>query len=179
MIFDCGCRIRWLQLWQQRGDMGLRSQQLYCDNSSRKIPLQEMNISKCGKFTYTVCFIYCVGHCMCCAAPTSIYSWKKKYRMFTCWNGLHFWNKMVTWILSSHNNRQTKSAWRNTTQSMTCFYWSHCVNIHSSVQKYVKPLFHCTNPTPKWLCSAQSSCLSIHLLWAGALQTLLQCSSKV
>uniref|UniRef100_A0A3Q3D8K7 Tyrosine-protein kinase receptor n=1 Tax=Hippocampus comes TaxID=109280 RepID=A0A3Q3D8K7_HIPCM len=47
VIFDCGCQIRWLQLWQQRGDMGLSSQQLYCDNSSKKILLQEMNISKC------------------------------------------------------------------------------------------------------------------------------------
>ncbi|XP_051916814.1 NT-3 growth factor receptor-like [Hippocampus zosterae] len=47
VIFDCGCQIRWLQLWQQRGDMGLSSQQLYCDNRSKKILLQEMNISKC------------------------------------------------------------------------------------------------------------------------------------
>ncbi|XP_077374077.1 NT-3 growth factor receptor-like [Festucalex cinctus] len=47
VIFDCGCEIRWLQLWQQRGDVGLSSQQLYCDNGSKTILLQEMNISKC------------------------------------------------------------------------------------------------------------------------------------
>ncbi|XP_077423361.1 NT-3 growth factor receptor [Vanacampus margaritifer] len=47
VIFDCGCEIRWLQLWQQRGDVGLNSQQLYCDNGSKKILLQEINISKC------------------------------------------------------------------------------------------------------------------------------------
>ncbi|XP_057693515.1 NT-3 growth factor receptor-like [Corythoichthys intestinalis] len=46
-IFDCGCDIRWLQLWQSRGDVGLSSQQLYCYNGSEKILLQEMNISKC------------------------------------------------------------------------------------------------------------------------------------
>ncbi|XP_061825423.1 NT-3 growth factor receptor-like isoform X4 [Nerophis lumbriciformis] len=47
MTFDCGCEIRWLQLWQQRDAMGLSSQQLYCSNSSQKILLQEMNISNC------------------------------------------------------------------------------------------------------------------------------------
>ncbi|XP_061629204.1 NT-3 growth factor receptor isoform X1 [Phyllopteryx taeniolatus] len=47
VIFDCGCRIRWLQLWQQRGDVGLSSQQLYCHNGSKKILLQEMNVSEC------------------------------------------------------------------------------------------------------------------------------------
>ncbi|KAM9816354.1 NT-3 growth factor receptor-like isoform 4-T4 [Syngnathus typhle] len=47
VILDCECGIRWLQLWQQRGDVGLSSQRLYCDNGSKKILLQEMNISKC------------------------------------------------------------------------------------------------------------------------------------
>ncbi|XP_037109445.1 NT-3 growth factor receptor-like [Syngnathus acus] len=47
VILDCECGIRWLQLWQQRGDVGLSSQQLYCDNGSKKILLQKMNISKC------------------------------------------------------------------------------------------------------------------------------------
>ncbi|XP_034033173.1 NT-3 growth factor receptor-like isoform X2 [Thalassophryne amazonica] len=47
VVFDCGCGIRWLQLWQQRGEAGLSTQQLYCNDSSRKISLQDMNISGC------------------------------------------------------------------------------------------------------------------------------------
>uniref|UniRef100_A0A4W6FSG4 Tyrosine-protein kinase receptor n=1 Tax=Lates calcarifer TaxID=8187 RepID=A0A4W6FSG4_LATCA len=45
--FACGCEIRWLQLWQQRGEAGLSSQQLYCYDGFRKILLQNMNISSC------------------------------------------------------------------------------------------------------------------------------------
>ncbi|XP_041966979.1 NT-3 growth factor receptor isoform X1 [Alosa sapidissima] len=47
MLFDCGCSIRWLQLWQQRGEAGLQSQQLYCNLNTTTIPLQAMNISHC------------------------------------------------------------------------------------------------------------------------------------
>ncbi|XP_068595081.1 NT-3 growth factor receptor-like [Brachionichthys hirsutus] len=47
VMFDCGCEIRWLQLWQQRGEAGLSSQQLFCTDGDRKIPLQDMNISSC------------------------------------------------------------------------------------------------------------------------------------
>nr|XP_057943217.1 NT-3 growth factor receptor-like [Doryrhamphus excisus] len=47
LTFDCGCEIRWLQLWQQRGATGLSSQHLYCASGSQKILLQEMSISKC------------------------------------------------------------------------------------------------------------------------------------
>ncbi|XP_070828085.1 NT-3 growth factor receptor-like [Chaetodon trifascialis] len=47
VVFDCGCKIRWLQLWQQRGEAGLGSQQLYCHDGYRKILLQDMNISSC------------------------------------------------------------------------------------------------------------------------------------
>ncbi|XP_005747666.1 NT-3 growth factor receptor isoform X1 [Maylandia zebra] len=47
VVFTCGCEIRWLQLWQQRGEAGLSSQQLYCADSYRRILLQDMNISSC------------------------------------------------------------------------------------------------------------------------------------
>ncbi|XP_029378233.1 NT-3 growth factor receptor-like isoform X1 [Echeneis naucrates] len=47
VVFDCGCEIRWLQLWQQRGEASLSSQQLYCADDYRKILLHDMNISSC------------------------------------------------------------------------------------------------------------------------------------
>ncbi|XP_013884575.1 NT-3 growth factor receptor [Austrofundulus limnaeus] len=47
VAFTCGCEIRWLQLWQQRGEAGLSGQQLYCSSEGRNIPLQNMNISNC------------------------------------------------------------------------------------------------------------------------------------
>ncbi|XP_047453424.1 NT-3 growth factor receptor-like [Mugil cephalus] len=47
VVFACGCKIRWLQLWQQRGQAALNSQQLYCAEGDRKILLQDMNISSC------------------------------------------------------------------------------------------------------------------------------------
>ncbi|KAM3870036.1 NT-3 growth factor receptor [Diretmus argenteus] len=47
VVFECGCEIRWLQLWQQRGEAGLSSQQLYCDYGKTKILLQDMNITSC------------------------------------------------------------------------------------------------------------------------------------
>uniref|UniRef100_A0A3B3Q8J6 Tyrosine-protein kinase receptor n=1 Tax=Paramormyrops kingsleyae TaxID=1676925 RepID=A0A3B3Q8J6_9TELE len=47
VVFDCDCRIRWIQLWQQRGEAGLQNQQLYCNSNGSKTPLQLMNISQC------------------------------------------------------------------------------------------------------------------------------------
>ncbi|XP_063053474.1 NT-3 growth factor receptor [Engraulis encrasicolus] len=50
VLFQCGCGIRWLQLWQQRGEAGLQSQQLYCsweDTPTHRVPLQAMNITHC------------------------------------------------------------------------------------------------------------------------------------
>ncbi|KAM4619141.1 LOW QUALITY PROTEIN: NT-3 growth factor receptor-like [Polymixia lowei] len=47
VVFECGCEIRWLQLWQQRGEAGLSSQELYCNNGNRTILLQDMNITNC------------------------------------------------------------------------------------------------------------------------------------
>lgn len=49
VVFDCGCEIRWLQLWQQDGRAGLSSQQLNCASGGRKMLLQDMNISNCGE----------------------------------------------------------------------------------------------------------------------------------
>lgn len=47
VVFNCSCNIRWIQLWQQRGEAGLHNQQLFCFNGYSKIPLQLMNISQC------------------------------------------------------------------------------------------------------------------------------------
>ncbi|XP_055041549.1 NT-3 growth factor receptor isoform X1 [Misgurnus anguillicaudatus] len=47
VVFDCGCGIRWIQLWQQRGEAGLHTQQLYCKNGSYKIRLRSMSIAHC------------------------------------------------------------------------------------------------------------------------------------
>lgn len=49
VVFDCGCDIRWIQLWQQRGEAVLHTQQLYCRNGASKIPLHNMYIHNCGK----------------------------------------------------------------------------------------------------------------------------------
>uniref|UniRef100_A0A8C6MFR6 Tyrosine-protein kinase receptor n=1 Tax=Nothobranchius furzeri TaxID=105023 RepID=A0A8C6MFR6_NOTFU len=47
VMFTCGCHIRWLQLWQQRGEAGLSSQQLYCSSGNTSIQLQDMHVSDC------------------------------------------------------------------------------------------------------------------------------------
>ncbi|XP_017555012.1 NT-3 growth factor receptor isoform X1 [Pygocentrus nattereri] len=47
IVFDCGCEIRWIQLWQQRGEAGLNTQQLYCKNGAYKIRLRAMSIAHC------------------------------------------------------------------------------------------------------------------------------------
>ncbi|XP_026116705.1 NT-3 growth factor receptor-like, partial [Carassius auratus] len=47
VVFNCSCNIRWIQLWQQRGEAGLHNQHLFCNNGVFKIPLQRMNISHC------------------------------------------------------------------------------------------------------------------------------------
>lgn len=51
MVFDCGCDIRWIQLWQQRGEAGLQTQQLYCKNGAYKIRLRSMSIASCGRMS--------------------------------------------------------------------------------------------------------------------------------
>ncbi|CAG03100.1 unnamed protein product, partial [Tetraodon nigroviridis] len=47
VVFDCGCNIRWIQLWTQRGEAGLHTQELYCKNGASKIRLHNMYIQKC------------------------------------------------------------------------------------------------------------------------------------
>uniref|UniRef100_A0A3B4XWQ6 Tyrosine-protein kinase receptor n=1 Tax=Seriola lalandi dorsalis TaxID=1841481 RepID=A0A3B4XWQ6_SERLL len=47
VVFDCGCDIRWIQLWQQKGEAGLHTQQLYCRNGASKIRLHNMYIHNC------------------------------------------------------------------------------------------------------------------------------------
>ncbi|XP_061591320.1 NT-3 growth factor receptor-like [Cololabis saira] len=47
VVFDCSCDIHWIQLWQQRGDAALHTQQLFCRNGASKIPLHNMYIHNC------------------------------------------------------------------------------------------------------------------------------------
>ncbi|XP_053722705.1 NT-3 growth factor receptor isoform X2 [Synchiropus splendidus] len=47
VVFDCGCDIRWIQLWQQRFEAGLHTQQLYCRVGASKIRLHNMYIQNC------------------------------------------------------------------------------------------------------------------------------------
>nr|XP_019935204.1 PREDICTED: NT-3 growth factor receptor-like isoform X6 [Paralichthys olivaceus] len=47
VVFDCGCDIRWIQLWQQRGEASLHTQQLYCRNGASKMRLHSMYIHNC------------------------------------------------------------------------------------------------------------------------------------
>ncbi|XP_041930206.1 LOW QUALITY PROTEIN: NT-3 growth factor receptor [Alosa sapidissima] len=48
ILFDCGCGIRWIQLWQQRAIAGLNGQRLYCKRGGgSKIPLRSMHIPHC------------------------------------------------------------------------------------------------------------------------------------
>ncbi|KAF5906154.1 NT-3 growth factor receptor-like, partial [Clarias magur] len=47
IVFNCGCEIRWIQLWQQRGEARLQTQQLYCKTGANKIRLRAMNIALC------------------------------------------------------------------------------------------------------------------------------------
>ncbi|XP_016307799.1 NT-3 growth factor receptor-like [Sinocyclocheilus anshuiensis] len=47
VVFDCGCGIRWIQLWQLRGEAGLHTQQLYCKNGASKLRLRSMSIAYC------------------------------------------------------------------------------------------------------------------------------------
>ncbi|KAI1904528.1 hypothetical protein AGOR_G00006570 [Albula goreensis] len=47
VVFECGCDVRWIQLWQQRRVAGLHRQQLYCYSGVSRIPLRNMNISHC------------------------------------------------------------------------------------------------------------------------------------
>lgn len=49
VVFECGCDIRWIQLWLQRGEAGLHTQELYCKNGASKIRLHNMYIHNCGK----------------------------------------------------------------------------------------------------------------------------------
>ncbi|XP_056317034.1 NT-3 growth factor receptor isoform X1 [Danio aesculapii] len=47
VVFDCGCKIRWIQLWRLRGEAGLHTQQLYCKDGASKISLRSMSIAHC------------------------------------------------------------------------------------------------------------------------------------
>ncbi|XP_077173549.1 NT-3 growth factor receptor isoform X2 [Paroedura picta] len=47
-LFNCSCDIRWIQLWQEKGEANLQSQDLRCMNGEgHRISIQQMNISQC------------------------------------------------------------------------------------------------------------------------------------
>ncbi|KFQ37995.1 NT-3 growth factor receptor, partial [Mesitornis unicolor] len=47
-LFNCSCDIRWIQLWQEKGEANLQYQELYCMNMDAAIILlREMNITQC------------------------------------------------------------------------------------------------------------------------------------
>ncbi|XP_060116061.1 NT-3 growth factor receptor isoform X3 [Heteronotia binoei] len=47
-LFNCSCDIRWIQLWQEKGEANLQSQDLRCMNGEgNRMSIQEMNISQC------------------------------------------------------------------------------------------------------------------------------------
>lgn len=49
-LFNCSCDIRWIQLWQEKGEANLQYQDLSCMNlDAAIIPLQDMNITQCVK----------------------------------------------------------------------------------------------------------------------------------
>lgn len=49
-LFNCSCDIRWIQLWQEKGEANLQNQNLSCMNMDAAIiRLRDMNITQCGK----------------------------------------------------------------------------------------------------------------------------------
>ncbi|KFO64019.1 NT-3 growth factor receptor, partial [Corvus brachyrhynchos] len=47
-LFNCSCDIRWIQLWQEKGEANLQYQDLYCMTMDAVIiTLKEMNITQC------------------------------------------------------------------------------------------------------------------------------------
>ncbi|XP_066490838.1 NT-3 growth factor receptor isoform X3 [Tiliqua scincoides] len=47
-LFNCSCEIRWIQLWQEKGEARLQEQDLRCMTlEGSHISLQDMNISQC------------------------------------------------------------------------------------------------------------------------------------
>ncbi|KAL2300766.1 hypothetical protein Nmel_013655, partial [Mimus melanotis] len=47
-LFNCSCDIRWIQLWQEKGEANLQYQDLYCMTMDAAIiTLKEMNITQC------------------------------------------------------------------------------------------------------------------------------------
>lgn len=49
VVFKCSCEIRWIQLWLQRGEASLHTQELYCNNGVSKIRLRNMHLNNCGE----------------------------------------------------------------------------------------------------------------------------------
>uniref|UniRef100_H3BCE1 LRRCT domain-containing protein n=1 Tax=Latimeria chalumnae TaxID=7897 RepID=H3BCE1_LATCH len=56
--FNCSCDIRWIQLWQARGEAKLGDQEVYCNTSDATILLQEMNITQCAPPENTFSWIH-------------------------------------------------------------------------------------------------------------------------
>ncbi|XP_044294867.1 NT-3 growth factor receptor isoform X2 [Varanus komodoensis] len=46
--FNCSCDIRWIQLWQEKGEANMQNQDLHCMSlETNRIPIKKMNISHC------------------------------------------------------------------------------------------------------------------------------------
>ncbi|XP_062998859.1 NT-3 growth factor receptor [Elgaria multicarinata webbii] len=46
--FNCSCDIRWIQLWQEKGEANMQNQDLHCMSmETNRIPIKKMNISQC------------------------------------------------------------------------------------------------------------------------------------
>uniref|UniRef100_A0A670K1D0 Tyrosine-protein kinase receptor n=1 Tax=Podarcis muralis TaxID=64176 RepID=A0A670K1D0_PODMU len=47
-MFNCSCDIRWIQLWQEKGEANLQNQNLNCMNTENKnIAVHKMNVNQC------------------------------------------------------------------------------------------------------------------------------------
>ncbi|XP_043934294.1 NT-3 growth factor receptor isoform X2 [Protopterus annectens] len=101
--FNCSCEIRWIQLWQARGEAGLENQQLNCTTpESKTIQLAAMNISQCGVPAITV-------------SHSNLTVREGENATLTC-NGSGSPLPDVDWIvtgLQSINTHQANLNWRN------------------------------------------------------------------
>ncbi|XP_025020977.1 NT-3 growth factor receptor isoform X4 [Python bivittatus] len=102
-IFNCSCDIRWIQLWQEKGEANLQNQDLYCMNmETSHISIQELNISQCDLPEISVSHV----NLTVCEGENAV---------ITC-NGSGSPLPDVDWIvvnLRSINTHQTNANWTN------------------------------------------------------------------
>ncbi|XP_063170255.1 NT-3 growth factor receptor isoform X2 [Candoia aspera] len=102
-IFNCSCDIRWIQLWQEKGEANLQKQDLYCMSmETSHISIQELNISQCDLPEISVNHV----NLTVCEGENAV---------ITC-NGSGSPLPDVDWIvvnLRSINTHQTNANWTN------------------------------------------------------------------